>query len=101
LVPIAEAWVTAARGHLSAAASAANAAATIAAQHAFEILALHDAVRFGAGPGDTGLRLDELMGPVTSALAEQVALFSRALSIGDGGGLDETAKAFEAAGAML
>ena len=103
MVPVAESWVLGARGHLSAAAAAAFAAASTAAsrgQHAFELLALLDAVRFGAAAA-AAPRLAALAGPVRGELARAAHVFGRALAAGDGSGLDAAAASFEATGTTL
>jgi ATP/maltotriose-dependent transcriptional regulator MalT len=103
MVAIAESWVLGARGHLSAAAEAALAAASIAAsrgQHAFEMLALLDGVRFGAAMA-AAPRLAALAGRVHGELASSARAFGSALAAGDGGGLDAAAAAFDAIGGSL
>jgi ATP/maltotriose-dependent transcriptional regulator MalT len=103
MVAIAESWVLGARGHLSAAAAAAFDAASIAAsrgEHAFEVLALLDGVRFGAAAA-AAPRLAVLAGQVHGELARSAHAFGSALAAGDGGGLDAAAAAFGSIGASL
>jgi DNA-binding CsgD family transcriptional regulator len=103
LVPVASSWVLAAGGHLSAAAAAALAAATTAAergQHAFEVLALLDVVRYGAAATATP-RLAVLAGEVDGELVRCAHAFGSALVAGDGARLDAAAAAFEGLGATL
>src|SRR5215471_7108802 len=103
MVSMAASWVLGARGRLSEAAAAALAAASTAeerGQHAFEMLALLDGVRFGAG-AVAGPRLAVLAGQVRGDLARGAHAFGSALTAGDGASLDAAAATFEGVAATL
>jgi DNA-binding CsgD family transcriptional regulator len=94
-VRIAEAWLAAAQGNVSGAIAAATDAAAVAdqgGQLAIEMLALHDAARFG---DRTSLqRLIDISGRVDGRLASVHAAYAQAL-------LDSDAVAIAAAGAQF
>ncbi len=98
---IAESWLAAAEGNVSAAIELALGAARLASeskQTAIEMMALHDAVRFG---DQTCLdRLVEL--PVgTGRLASAIAAHATAVRDRDAAGLFEASQEFEQIGALL
>ncbi len=99
---IAEAWLAAAEGNVSAAIELALDAARLAAeskQTAIEMLALHDAVRFG-----DQTCLDRLVGLASSTggrLASVIAAHATALRDRDAVALCEAAQRFEQIGALL
>ncbi|MFY9916940.1 MAG: LuxR C-terminal-related transcriptional regulator, partial [Mycobacterium sp.] len=99
---IAEGWLAAAEGNVSAAIELALDAARLAAeskQTAIEMLALHDAVRFG-----DQTCLDRLVGLASSTggrLASVIAAHAMALRDRDAVALWEAAQRFEQIGALL
>lgn len=96
---LAEAWVAAARGHISAAIELAQDAAESARDHgqpAREVLALQSALQFGAGP--QGDRLAELAGVVEGPRAALVARWAAALAARDGRALLEVSRDLETMG---
>ena len=99
---IAEGWLAAAEGNVSAAIELALDAARLAAeskQTAIEMLALHDAVRFG-----DQTCLDRLVGLASSTggrLASVIAAHATALRDRDAVALWEAAQRFEQIGALL
>jgi DNA-binding CsgD family transcriptional regulator len=99
---IAEAWLAAAEGNVSAAIGFALDAANQAAdsgQRAIQMLALHDAVRFG-----DSTCLDELVDVATATggrLAAVIATHAEALRNGDAAGMAAAAGRFEDLGALL
>jgi DNA-binding CsgD family transcriptional regulator len=99
---IAESWLAAAEGNVSAAIDLALDAAQLAAesgQRAIEMLALHDAVRFG---DQTCLdRLVDLPGGTGGRLASVIATHAKAVRDRDGAGILATAREFEKIGALL
>jgi DNA-binding NarL/FixJ family response regulator len=99
---IAESWLAAAEGNLSAAIELALDAAQLAAkskQTAIEMLALHDAVRFG---DQTCLeRLAELAANTGGRLASAIGAHTRAVREHDAVKMYEAAKQFEQIGALL
>lgn len=100
---LAEAWVAAAGGEVTRAASLARQAATVAAkggQWAVEASALHTAVRMGH-PEEVVVRLRELAGECDGDLVEACSLHAGALAAGDGTRLDQVSSSFEAMGALL
>jgi DNA-binding CsgD family transcriptional regulator len=99
---VAEAWLAAAEGNVSAAIELAlqgGAQAAETGQQAIEMLALHDAVRFG----DTTCvdRLVEVATVTGGRLAAIIAAHAEAVRDGDGAGIAATAQQFEALGALL
>lgn len=100
---LAGAWVKAAAGEVSAAASQAAEAADVAAASGMgivEVLALHDAMRLGGGVA-VARRLVERAAPLEGALAPALADHARAVVAGDAGELDRAADAFVALGMPL
>ena len=99
---IAEAWLAAAQGNVSAAIESALEAArlaTLSGQSAIEMLALHDAARFG---DRTCLpRLVEVASTVEGRLAAVHATYATALLNRDGAELCAAAEQFEQIGALL
>lgn len=99
---ITEAWLAAAEGNVSAAielALQAAALATQASQRAIEMIALHDAVRFG---DRTALpRLIDIADELDGQLAPIYAAEARALTGHDAAGILSAAKDFERIGALL
>jgi DNA-binding CsgD family transcriptional regulator len=99
---IAEAWLAAAQGNVSAAIESALEAArlaTLSGQSAIEMLALHDAARFG---DRTCLpRLIEVASTVEGRLAAVHAAYATALLNRDGTELCAAAEQFEQIGALL
>lgn len=99
---IAEAWLAAAEGNVSAAIELALDAARLASeskQTAIEMLALHDAVRFG---DQTCLdRLADLPAGTGGQLASAIAAHATAVRDHDAAGLLEAAHRFEQIGALL
>jgi DNA-binding CsgD family transcriptional regulator len=99
---IAEAWLAAAEGNVSAAIELALDAARLAVdskQTAIEMLALHDAVRFG---DQTCLgRLAELAANTGGKLAAAIGAHTRAVREHDAVKICEAAKQFEQIGALL
>ncbi|OBF32980.1 helix-turn-helix transcriptional regulator [Mycobacterium sp. ACS1612] len=99
---IAEAWLAAAEGNVSAAIGFALEASHQAAdsgQRAIQMLALHDAVRFG-----DSTCLDELVEVATATggrLAAVIATHAEALRNGDATGMAAAAGQFEDLGALL
>jgi DNA-binding CsgD family transcriptional regulator len=99
----AHAWVLAAAGELSAAADQALAAARLSmgqGRHAFEVCALHDAIRFGRA-ADVLDRIEDLAETVEGPYAAAMATHVRALVDNDGPALDEAAAAFSELGLDL
>jgi DNA-binding NarL/FixJ family response regulator len=97
-----QAWLAAAEGNVSAAVDLALQAAALAAdsgQRAIELLALHDAVRFG----DRGSlpRVIDVASNVYGRLAPAVAAHAQALIDNDADGMFTAAKQFEEIGALL
>lgn len=102
-VALAHSWTTAARGHRSAAVSAAVEAARTAqelGQTIFEAPALHAAARLGAAPRVAD-RLETLTGETDGAMVGLYALHARGLAAGDATRLEEAVGAFDELGAML
>ena len=99
---IAEAWLAAAEGNVSAAIELALDASRLAAeskQTAIEMLALHDAVRFG---DQTCLdRLADQSDGIGGRLAAVIGAHARAVRDRDAAGLFEAAQQFEQVGALL
>jgi DNA-binding NarL/FixJ family response regulator len=101
-VRIAEAWLAAAEGNVSVAIELAQDAARLAAeagQQAIEMLALHDAVRFG----DTSC-LEQLVEVATATggrLAAVIAAHAEAVRDRDAAGIAAAAAQFEEIGALL
>jgi DNA-binding CsgD family transcriptional regulator len=99
---IAESWLAAAEGNVSAAIELALEAAGQAAdseQQAIEMLALHDAVRFG---DQTCLdRLVETAAATGGALAAAIAAHAEAVRDRDAAGIATAAQQFEDIGALL
>jgi DNA-binding CsgD family transcriptional regulator len=99
---IAEAWLAAAEGNVSVAIELALDAARLAAeskQTAIEMLALHDAVRFG---DQTCLdRLIDLATGVGGRLASAIAAHATAVRDHDAAKLAESSQRFEQLGALL
>ena len=99
---IAESWLAAAEGNVSTAIELALDAARLAAesgQRAIEMLALHDAVRFG----DQSCldRLVDLPGGTGGRLASVIAAHAAAVRDRDGAGIFAAAEQFEQLGALL
>ncbi|MGX9789816.1 LuxR C-terminal-related transcriptional regulator [Mycobacterium sp. MMS18-G62] len=99
---IAESWLAAAEGNVSAAIEFALDAARLAAesgQHAIEMLALHDAVRFG----DQSCldRLVEVSAATGGRLAAVIAAHAEAVRDRDAAGIAAAAQQFEELGALL
>ncbi|HEV7419015.1 MAG TPA: helix-turn-helix transcriptional regulator, partial [Mycobacterium sp.] len=99
---IAESWLAAAEGNVSTAIDLALDAARQASesgQRAIEMLALHDAARFG---DQTCLdRLVALPGGTGGRLASVIAAHAKAVRDRDGAGILATAQEFEKIGALL
>jgi DNA-binding CsgD family transcriptional regulator len=99
---IAESWLTAAEGNVSAAIELALEAARLASesgQQAIEMLALHDAVRFG---DQTSLdRLVEVAAATGGRLAAAIAAHAEAVRDRDGAGIAAASEQFEGIGALL
>lgn len=99
---VAESWLAAAEGNVSAAIDLALEAARLAessGQHAIEVLALHDAVRFG---DQTSLdRVIELGTSIGGRLATTHAAHARAVRDRDAAGILAAAQQFEQIGALL
>jgi DNA-binding CsgD family transcriptional regulator len=99
---IAESWLAAAEGNVSAAIELALDAARLASesgQRAIEMLALHDAVRFG---DLTCLdRLVEVAGVTGGRLATVIAAHAQAMRDRDAAGIAAAAQQFEGVGALL
>jgi DNA-binding CsgD family transcriptional regulator len=99
---IAESWLAAAEGNVSTAIDLALDAARQASasgQRAIEMLALHDAVRFG---DQTCLdRLVQLSGGTGGRLASVIAAHAKAVRENDAAGIYAAAKEFERVGALL
>ena len=100
---LARAWARFAAGERSAARTlavdAADLARTLGAP-AVEVVALHDALRLGAGEEVTD-RLLVTAGAVDGRFAPLAVGHATALRLGDGDGLDAVARAFEEIGALL
>jgi DNA-binding CsgD family transcriptional regulator len=101
-VKIAESWLAAAEGNVSVAIEFALDAARLAAdsgQQAIEMLALHDAVRFG----DTSCldQLVEVAAATGGRLAAIIEAHAEAVRGHDGPGIAAAAKRFEELGALL
>jgi DNA-binding CsgD family transcriptional regulator len=97
------AWVKAARGELTAAADAAVRVACDAntrQTYGLEVLALHDAARFGRAAHVVD-RLEILTELVDGALVESVAVHARALVEQDGPALDTVSRSFSSLGLDL
>jgi DNA-binding CsgD family transcriptional regulator len=101
-VRIAEAWLAAAQGNVSGAIAAATDAAALAdqgGQLAIEMLALHDAARFG---DRTSLqRLIDVAGSVDGRLARVHAAYAKALLDFDAVAISAAGEQFEQIGALL
>jgi DNA-binding CsgD family transcriptional regulator len=99
---VAESWLAAAEGNVSAAIELALEAARLAsesAQQAIEMLALHDAVRFG---DQTCLdRLVEVATATGGRLAAVIAAHAKAVRDRDAAGIAAAAQRFEEVGALL
>jgi DNA-binding CsgD family transcriptional regulator len=99
---IAEAWLAAAQGNVSGAIALATDAAELAGQagqRAIEVLALHDAARFG---DRTSLpRLIEVAGGVDGRLARIHTAYGKALLDRDAGAVSAAGERFEQIGALL
>ncbi|HZA09948.1 helix-turn-helix transcriptional regulator [Mycobacterium sp.] len=99
---IAEAWHAAAEGNISSAIDLALDAARLAeesGQKAIEMLALHDAVRFG---DESCLRrLIDVAGGTGGRLAQTIAEHAKAVLDGDPEAIHSAARRFEEIGAML
>jgi DNA-binding NarL/FixJ family response regulator len=99
---IAEAWLAAAEGHVSAAVDSALDAARLAAeagQRAIEMLALHDAVRFG---DETCVqRLVDIAEVVGGRLGEAIAAHAAGVRDHDAEAIFAAAQQFEQIGALL
>ncbi|MGO8966020.1 LuxR C-terminal-related transcriptional regulator [Mycobacterium sp.] len=99
---IAEAWLAAAEGNVSAAVDSALDAARLAAtagQRAIEMLALHDAVRFG---DETSVqRLVDIAEAVGGRLGEAIAAHGAAVRDHDAEAIFTAAQQFEQIGALL
>lgn len=99
---IAEAWLAAAQGNVSGAIAAATDAAELAdqaGQLAIEMLALHDAARFG---DRTALqRLIDVAGKVDGRLARVHAAYGKALLEWDAVAVSAAGEQFEQIGALL
>jgi DNA-binding NarL/FixJ family response regulator len=97
-----EAWLAAAEGHVSGAASRAVEAADLAkdsGQRAVEMFALHDAARFG---DLTSLqRLVDVAQQIGGRLAEVHAAYASALLVSNAAELYSAAEQFETIGALL
>lgn len=99
---LAEAWVFAAEGTTSLAVERAREAADFARRTgmlAQEVLARHDAVRFG--DRTAAARLTALAGTVDGPFAPAAAAHATAFAADDGAGLWEAARAFERIGLRL
>jgi DNA-binding CsgD family transcriptional regulator/DNA replicative helicase MCM subunit Mcm2 (Cdc46/Mcm family) len=99
---IAESWLAAAEGNVSAAIELALDAARLADssdQCAVSMLALHDAVRFG--DQSAAERLNKVASSVGGRLAAAIEAHARAVHDHDGAGLFAAAEQFEQLGAML
>jgi DNA-binding NarL/FixJ family response regulator len=99
---IAESWLAAAEGNVSSAIDLALDAARLAqesGQRAIEMLALHDAVRFG---DDSCLqRLIDVAGDNGGRLAAAIAAHTKAVLDGDSSAIFEASQRFEQIGALL
>jgi DNA-binding NarL/FixJ family response regulator len=101
-VLLARAWVAAAEGGVSEAATLARKAAEVAAsqgQSAVEVLALHTAVCFG--DGTVAARLARLATEVNGPRAQIAAAHALALAADDGPGLQTVSVRLEQMGALL
>jgi DNA-binding NarL/FixJ family response regulator len=99
---LAEAWLSAAQGHVSGAISRALEAADLAngtGQRAMEMLALHDAARFG--DQSSLQRLVDIADGIGGQLAQVHAAYASALLTSDAAKLHWAAEQFEAVGALL
>jgi DNA-binding CsgD family transcriptional regulator len=97
-----EGWLAAAEGTVTLAVEKALDAARLAAesgQHGFELIALHDAVRFG--DRDCAPRLVELTGRVGGALARLIGDHTTAVVEVDPDAVFAAAEGFERLGALL
>ena len=99
---LADAWLSAAQGHVSGAVSQATEAADLAknsGQRAVEMLALHDAARFGDQAGLQ--RLVDVAEDIGGRLAQIHAAYAAAMLASDAAKLFCAAEQFEAIGALL
>lgn len=99
---IAESWLAAAEGNVSAAIELALDAARLAdssGQRAVSMLALHDAVRFGEH--SVADRLIEVASGIGGRLATVIVAHARAVGERDAAGLFVAAEQFEQLGALL
>jgi len=99
---IAESWLAAAEGNVSAAIELALDAARLAdssGQYAVSMLALHDAVRFGEQ--SVADRLIEVASDVGGRLAAAIVAHARAVGDRENAGLFAAAEQFEQLGALL
>jgi DNA-binding NarL/FixJ family response regulator len=97
-----EAWLAAAQGHVSGAISSALEAADLAkgyGQRAVEMLALHDAARFG--DLSSLQRLIDVAASIGGRLAAIHAAYAAALLASDAAKVHEAAEQFEAVGVLL
>ncbi|MGE2717548.1 LuxR C-terminal-related transcriptional regulator [Mycolicibacterium litorale] len=97
-----EGWLAASEGTTSLAVDKVLEAATLAAdsgQHGFEMMALHDAVRFGER--ECTPRLIELATSVGGALAQAYRDHADAVTEGDADAVQHAAEEFERLGALL
>ena len=100
---IAESWLAAAEGNISAAVDLALDAARLAAesgQRAIEMRALHDAVRFGGGQACLDRLIDLPVG-TGGRLAAVISAHAAAVRDRDGAAIMSAAEEFERMGAML
>ena len=99
---LADAWLSAAQGYVSGAVSQATEAADLAknsGQRAVEMLALHDAARFGDQAGLQ--RLVDVAEDIGGRLAQIHAAYAAAMLASDAAKLFCAAEQFEAIGALL
>jgi len=99
---LAEAWLSAAQGHVSGAISRALEAADLAhgtGQRAMEMLALHDAARFG--DQSSLQRLVDVADGIGGQLAQVHSAYASALITSDASKVLWAAEQFEAVGALL
>ena len=99
---LAQAWVHAVTGEISAGRKCAERAAQVArgnGMHAVELRALHTALRLGDRAGNS--RIQAVASQLDSPVAVAISLHSRALTNRDGGGLDAAADGFERIGALV
>jgi len=99
---LAEAWLSAAQGHVSGAISRALEAADLAngtGQRSMEMLALHDAARFG--DQSSLQRLVDVADGIGGQLAQVHAAYASALLAADAAKVQSAAEQFEVVGALL